>query len=235
LAATEQFTVSDRDVNDLRMAIATTGDFAGKMVSENGKLPKDWGYSSLMGQTAAGRVGSQLKIKKDGSFSFNGMPSGSYMFSLTAETGYTVSSVEIGGRKFGGSKFSFAAPGTTDAVITVSPGGALIQGSIEEPHDPKQPVMGTATAVMVSGLTDGLRYMRKAPMSSDGSFTLIDLQAGNYLICGWSDYSTRVDRLLNSDKPPVEKLQQLCKTVDVKKDGSESVAVRLTSLAEVMR
>jgi hypothetical protein len=163
------------------------------------------------------------------------MPSGSYAFSLSPAVGYSVGSVEIGGRKYEGSKFPFAAGGATDVVITVSPGGALIQGTLEGSRTPDEKVTGTVTAEMLSGFTDGLRYFRKATLAPNGSFTLINLEAGKYLVCAWSDYSARVDRLLGSDRPPLDRLQQLCKTVDVKKGGTESVEVRLMSLAEVTR
>jgi len=230
-----EITVSDRDVDDVRMVVAPVGVFAGEFVVENGKLPKDLDSTYLNGQTAAGRVSAALKIKKDGSFWLEGVPNGSYALPMQALPGYSVSSIEIGGHTYEGSKFPLAAPGATDVLVTLTAGGALIQGNLAGARNPDQRVTGTATAVMLSGLTDGFRYMRKATLAPSGSFTLIDLEVGKYLVCVWSDYSVRVDRLLNVDKPPIERLQQLCKTVELKKDSAESIEVRMTSLAEVTR
>jgi hypothetical protein len=235
LAATEEFTVRDRDIEDLKMTVAPSGALAGKIVSENGKLPKDMDRVILTGQTGVGRVTSSLAIKKDGSFSMDGIPDGRYAISLNAQLGYSVSSVEVNGRKYEGSRFPMTVPGSSNVVVTLSPGGALIQGSLTGSRNPDQPVKGTATAVMLSGLSDGLFYVRKATLAASGNFTLTDLEAGKYLVCAWSDYSMRVDRLLNSEKAPVERLQQLCKTVELMKDGAEPVEVRLTSMADVTR
>jgi hypothetical protein len=234
LAATKEFTVRDRDIDDLRVAYAPGGVFAGRILSENGKLPKDMDGSYLSGQTAAGRGVSLLKITKDGKFSMEGVPNGTYAFPVNPQSGYTVSFVDIDGRKYEGSKFPLTVPGSKDVVVMLGTGG-LIQGSLAGSRKPDQPVKGTVTAVMLSGLTDGLYYMRKANLAPNGSFTVIDLEVGKYLVCAWSDYSVRVDRLLNSEKAPVEKLQQLCKTVELKKGGAESIEVGLTSLAEVTR
>lgn len=233
--ATELVAVRDRDIDDLRMTVAPSGVFAGEFVVENGKLPKDLDGTYLNGQTAVGRASAPLKIKRDGSFWLEGVPNGTYALPMLTLPGYSVSSIELGGLKYEGSKFPFAAPGATDVLVTLTAGGALIQGTIGGSRSPDQSVTGTATAVMVSGLTDGLRYMRKATLAPSGSFTLIDLEAGKYLVCAWSDDSVKVEKLLNSDTPPVERLEQLCKTVELKKDSAESIEVHLTSLAEVTR
>lgn len=233
-SAAAEITVLDRDIEDLRIEVAPGGLLAGKFVGENGKLPNDWEYTILAGQTAAGSVRTQLTIKRDGSFSLDGVSAGAYALSLNARTGtgFSVKSVEIGGRKYEGSKFPFV-PGSGDVVVTVGEGGALIQGTLAGSRKPDEFVTGTVTAVMMSGFADGLTYMRKVNLARNGTFTFIDLEVGKYLVCAWTDYSARTDRLLTLGTPPVARLQELCKTVELKAGGFESVELRQISLAEV--
>jgi hypothetical protein len=87
----------------------------------------------------------------------------------------------------------------------------------------------------MSWFTDGLVYQREAPLAKDGSFSITNLEPGRYLVCAWSDPSLRVVTVLQGPTPPVQRLEQLCRTVNLKADASEAVELRLTSVGEVMR
>jgi hypothetical protein len=234
--AAEQIMVSDHDIDDLRMTVVAGGVFAGKVVGVDGVLPSKWATStSLQGRNVAGPFGTPLTINKDGTFLIDGVPEGKYRFAMSSPSGFTVSSVEIGGRKYEGGKFPFEIPGSKDVVIRVKAGGATIQGTLAGSRNPDQPVTGEATVMEMSWFNEGVFYQRKAPLAKNGSFSITNLEPGRYLVCAWSDPDERVVTLLQGPNPPVQRLEQLCKTVDLKADASESVELRLTSVGEVSR
>jgi hypothetical protein len=78
--------------------------------------------------------------------------------------------------------------------------------------------------------------LKTVALAKDGSFEATVLEPGPYLVCAFRDPLPAVTALVNgAAAPPVQRLNQLCKTVTLKPDRAESVQVRLTSVAEVAR
>jgi len=220
--------VTNRDVDDLTLAVMPGGKLAGRIVMENGEPSKRGGI--LVGRNEIGNMVRLIQLSSDGRFFLDGVAAGTYFLS-----GGPVTTIEIGGRTFEGGTFEFAPPVPGDMVVTVSAQGATIQGNLQDAKNPDKPVIGVGSVMRLAALTDRFDESRVVDLNRDGSFSASYLAPGKYLVCAWSDASTAVSYLLQWTAVPLQRLEQQCKTVTLKPNGSEQVQVKMTSIADVTR
>lgn len=227
--------VTNRNVEDIKLTVQPGGVLAGKLIFEDGTFhPGNWPMV-LEGRTSAGNISTPVRFSETGTFSVDGLPSGTYRFNFSNRGTIAVNKVQINGRAFEGSKFEFVLPGDSGAVITVSESGGAINGSLEGLRQADEIVTGTASAALLSGFNDRLPVIRTEPLAKDGTFSLKTLEPGRYLVCAWRDLAPAVLNLLQSAIVPLQRIQQDCKTVTLTPNGSGSAQLKQTSIGNVTR
>jgi hypothetical protein len=229
--------VVKENIGDLQIPVQPLGTLTWSIVLEDGSQAEAWSVT-LQGWNE-GPVTRNVQVSKPAAsrlakppiFSMKDVPAGAYRVSIGR---WAVTKVQIGGQTYEGSKFEFADRAAV-ATVTVSKTGAKIEGTLEGTRKPEEVVTGTASAALLSGFTDHLPLYWTAPLSDSGEFAFSMLEPGTYAVCAWIDPPGRVTALLRTANLPLETVQQQCKTVTLKANGSESVRVTQTSIEKVMR
>jgi hypothetical protein len=163
---------------------------------------------------------------RDGNFESPGMPAGTWHLEMP---GLIVRKVDIDGHSFQGSKFdlnSFSGP----AVITVSRGGASIQGSVALHDRAKSYPRGMVTIMPIPQHPTDIP--KRKYLNGGTSFTADHLDPGRYRVCGWLEEGAEVNNLLGNPLYD-QKLASLCETVLVGTDEHANVRLKQISAADI--
>jgi hypothetical protein len=220
-----QFEIIDRDIDDFKIEVVKAANFKGKAVYEDG-TPLEPHQADLSVFVPNMGIYERGFAVRDGNFESPGMPAGTWHLEMP---GLIVRKVDIDGHSFQGSKFdlnSFSGP----AVITVSRGGASIQGSVALHDRAKSYPRGMVTIMPIPQHPTDIP--KRKYLNGGTSFTADHLDPGRYRVCGWLEEGAEVNNLLGNPLYD-QKLASLCETVLVGTDEHANVRLKQISAADI--
>lgn len=215
--------VEDEDILDVEIPVALTWTFAGRMVFEDGTPSEAWQAFLDTFLPGTGEKGVLIQVSPEGTFAVPELEPGRYRLDTFMHPEILIKSIEINGTTYDGSLMDFGAPGTEDAVITLTRTGPSLAGAVEwVDRDSKA---GTVTLMPEPKLP--MDRSRTAVLNARGEFSYPLIEAGTYRACAWNTDATNVNNILND--PRFEpKLKSGCKTVTL--DGEDGEQVQLKQL-----
>lgn len=189
--AQQPLTVGGNPITDLAIAMRPGIRVTGRLVFEasgGAQPPPNQRFTGFLEPSALWLRSLSLaetNVGADGNFTLSGVPEGRYILTVMAPSGWYVKSAVAGGRDLVNLPFDLRED-LTDAVVTVSNRSARIAGAVHD-RDGK-PDAGAAAIIFPADprywvdFGSNARRIRDGRAGRDGSFTLSDLPAGEYLI-----------------------------------------------------
>ena len=223
--ANDVFTVSDRDVDDIRLAAEPLVDISGRIVREDG-LSVSWPDSiRLVPAILTGTPPISGKVSAGGTFQlFSVRPEAYKLQVLSMPVGGYLKSIKFGDREVIDGNIKPSGGGTL--VIEIGAARCHLSGTVD--FGSKAPTEGIPVTLAPAGsLSNRADLIRTVYTNSKGEFAANGLMPGAYRIFPWQELERELVQL------PEFLSQFVATSVDVTEEGSANVEVKMISSAEI--
>jgi len=219
-------TVGDKDVAEIELHVPPSGPFSGKILFPEGKRPA--GDLRLILQGVTGIY--TAKILPEGTFAIENAMEGKYRVLIYPRIDMVIVSIDSNGRRTEGSKFDLRLPDVERALISLSLRGSTIAGTVEAGKDGAVKGLVSVTTAPVETMLDAAS-LRTARIEQNGTFSLDNLEPGQYRVCAWIEEGSRL-REIAVDPQYQQRLDSSCATAKLKADERGQVRLKPVSVTD---